>query len=305
MRRDIQTKILAWYKEHKRDLPWRKTRDPYKILVSEVMLQQTQVSRVVDKYNQFLKLFSTVQLLANAKTSDVLKAWAGLGYNRRALYLQKTAQAVVTLYKGKFPKDLELLKELPGIGDYTARAILSFAFGESVPVLDTNHRKFYQRTYFGKRVVDDKVLLKKAESVIARSFKATKQSKERHKIASLPATVVRNDRVYDWNQALMDFMTAVSQKSNDPFIIWYQKNYPAYKSKKTSKHENKLIIRFEDSDRYFRGRIIDLLRTEHQTSISILQRRFNQISKERVKKIVAGLLKDGLILIQNKSILLP
>ncbi len=276
----LEQKILSWYSINKRNLPWRKTRDPYKILVSEVMLQQTQVDRVVPKYKAFLKAFPNVKKLAEAKTSDVIKAWAGLGYNRRALYLQKTAQAVVLQYKGKFPKDLELLKELPGIGDYTARAILSFAFGEVVPVLDTNHRKFYQRTYFGKKLVSDDKLLVKAQHVIA-DFDV--------------------DDVYHWNQALMDFMSAVTAASQDSFILWYQKTYPAPKKKKLTK----TTVRFLDTDRYFRGRIIDLLREKGSTTSLSLAKKFSLIPKERVQKIINGLQKDGLILVKNKRILLP
>ncbi len=290
MKNGLTKQILDWYFRNKRNLPWRKTRDPYKILVSEIMLQQTQVDRVMPKYKQFLKLFPTAQVLANAKTSDVLKAWAGLGYNRRALYLQKTVQAVVEKYKGKFPKDLELLKELPGIGDYTARAILSFAFGEAVPVLDTNHRKFYQRTYFGQTIVDDKTLLKKAEQVVK-----SLAGRDAINRVSTPA------KVYNWNQALMDFMSAISFKSNDPFIVWYQQTYPAFQKKKTKT----VSIKFEDTDRYFRGRIIDLLREKDKATEAFLTKKFTQIPKERVRKIVRGLEKDGLILIKKSSILLP
>ncbi len=303
MKNGLTKRILAWYSQNKRNLPWRKTRDPYKILVSEIMLQQTQVSRVVEKYKQFLKLFPTAQALAHAKTADVLKAWAGLGYNRRALFLQKTAQSVVSQYKGKFPKDLELLKELPGIGDYTARAILSFAFGEAVPVLDTNHRKFYQRTYFGNKLVRDEILLTKAQNVILSIVKNPMAKVYLTADLSLrPAKgFVQDDVVYHWNQALMDFMSAVVTTSEDPFILWYQKTYPAPKKKK----QIKPAVRFLDTDRYFRGRIIDLLREDEKTTILSLQKKFSHIPKERVIRIVSKLQKDGLILVKNKRILLP
>ena len=150
MEEQIRKKILTWYAIAKRDhFPWRKTRNPYKILVSEVMLQQTQVSRVIDKYREFLRVFPNAKKLSDAKASEVITAWAGLGYNRRALFLQKTAKAVREVHGGRFPKYLEMLKTLPGVGDYTARAVLSFAFEQPVPMMDTNHRRFYQRVLFG------------------------------------------------------------------------------------------------------------------------------------------------------------
>lgn len=281
-------KILTWYKKHKRTLPWRKTRNPYNILVSEVMLQQTQVDRVVPKYKEFLKQFSSIRALAVAKPSDVIKAWAGLGYNRRALYLQKTAQAVVSLYKGKFPRDLELLKELPGVGDYTARAILSFAFDQPVAVLDTNHRKFYQRTFFGENLQRDKMLLKKAEEIIPR--------------INLQSSIFNNQFsvVYHWNQALMDFMSAVARHA--PEVTWYEEAFPV--APKKTKPKN-LQVKFELTDRYARGKIIDGLRERHRIRPSTLRSRFPHIGKERLERIVLGLEKDGLIRREKGYILLP
>ncbi len=136
--KQLQQKILFWYNKHKRDLPWRKTRNPYHILVSEVMLQQTQVDRVIPYYLRWLKKFPTIEKLARAQPRTVLNYWSGLGYNNRALRLQQTAK---TLEGKSFPKTEEELKALPGIGPYTARAILSFAFNKEVPVIDTNIRR--------------------------------------------------------------------------------------------------------------------------------------------------------------------
>src|SRR5690606_8760348 len=121
-------------------------------------------SRVVEKYFQFLQQFPTVEMLAKAKSANVLIAWQGLGYNRRALYLQRTAQVVVSEYGGTFPKNIALLKQLPGIGDYTARAILSFAFLKKTPMIDTNHRKWYLRV-FGTHMTDSQ-LLEEANSLL-------------------------------------------------------------------------------------------------------------------------------------------
>jgi A/G-specific adenine glycosylase len=142
---ELQRDLLAWFGSGAaRDLPWRRTRDPYAILVSEVMLQQTQVARVIERYGAWLARWPTPAALAAAPTADVLRAWSGLGYNRRALNLQRAARQVVEL--GEFPREIGELERLPGIGPYTARAIACFAFGAHVTALDTNVRRVLERT---------------------------------------------------------------------------------------------------------------------------------------------------------------
>src|SRR5262249_34268502 len=133
----IQRLLLNWFAVHKRDMPWRRTRDPYAILVSEFMLQQTQVSRVLPKYLEFLDRFSTVEALARASVSDVLKTWSGLGYNMRAIRLQKVAQEVGKRFEGVVPSEPSTLRTLPGIGAYSAAAIACFAYNAQVPTIDT------------------------------------------------------------------------------------------------------------------------------------------------------------------------
>src|SRR5712691_545342 len=132
--------LLAWFAGHRRDLPWRRARDPYAILVSEVMLQQTQVERVVPRYSRWLERWPTVDALAAASPADVIRAWQGLGYNRRAVNLQRAARVVAA--QG-WPDDLT---ELPGVGPYTAAAIRAFAFGEPILPLDTNVLRVQERT---------------------------------------------------------------------------------------------------------------------------------------------------------------
>src|SRR6476660_8291540 len=132
----IQDTVLAWYGQNARDLPWRETRDPYAILVSEVMLQQTQVTRVVPRYLEWLERWPTVEALAAATPADVIQAWSGLGYNRRAVSLHRCAQAVAE--RGGFPREPAELEKLPGIGPYTAAAVASFAFGAQIAAPDTN-----------------------------------------------------------------------------------------------------------------------------------------------------------------------
>ena len=141
--------IWAHYKANGRhDLPWRKTKDPYRILVSEVMLQQTQVSRVLEKYGEFLGAFPTVRTLARAPLSNVLRIWSGLGYNRRAKYLHDAAKIIVQKHDGKIPRSYHELLELPGIGAYTASAIRIFAFNESDILIETNIRTALIHQFF-------------------------------------------------------------------------------------------------------------------------------------------------------------
>jgi A/G-specific adenine glycosylase len=135
-----KTALQHWKENGRHNLPWRRTHDPYKILVSEIMLQQTQVDRVIPYYKDFLKKFPTVKNLAKSELSEVLKLWSGLGYNRRAKYLRDAARMVAEKYDGKFPKSYEELRELPGIGDYTARAVRVFAFNQLDILIETNVR---------------------------------------------------------------------------------------------------------------------------------------------------------------------
>lgn len=140
--------IWAYYKQNKRNLPWRKTRDPYKILVSEIMLQQTQSHRVEPKYKTFISRFPTVDSLAQASSADVLREWQGLGYNRRALYLKKCAEQLIGRFNGKFPKDLDKLMSLPGIGPATAGDILAFAWNIPTVFIETNIRTVFIHFFF-------------------------------------------------------------------------------------------------------------------------------------------------------------
>jgi A/G-specific adenine glycosylase len=141
----LRTKLLAWYDLNRRDLPWRRTKDPYSIWVSEIMLQQTRVAAVIDKYQLFLKNFSTVSDLAAATEAEVLTLWSGLGYYRRARMLHKGAATVVENWQGVMPPARASLRELPGIGAYTSAAIASIAYGEPVAVVDGNVERVVQR----------------------------------------------------------------------------------------------------------------------------------------------------------------
>ena len=144
-RQAFRTQLLNWYDANKRDLPWRKNHDPYRVWLSEIMLQQTRVSAVIQKYNKFLELFPTVEALAEARSEAVLAAWSGLGYYRRARALHAAAQTIARELGGKFPSTAKDLQSLPGIGRYTSAAISSIAYGESVAVVDGNVERVAER----------------------------------------------------------------------------------------------------------------------------------------------------------------
>src|SRR3989344_1820243 len=163
----FQKHILKWYGHNQRDMPWRQTRDPYKILVSEIMLQQTQVSRVLPKYTEFLQAFPTVEALAKAPEKKLLKVWSGLGYWRRARFLKEAAKAVVRNHDGKFPKTPQELIRLPGIGPYTAGAVACFAFNNPDAFIDTNIRRVYLHFFFAdKKDVTDKKIVPIAQKAV-------------------------------------------------------------------------------------------------------------------------------------------
>jgi A/G-specific adenine glycosylase len=182
-------RLLSWYDRHRRDLPWRRSRDPYAILVSEIMLQQTQVSRVRDFYARFLGRYPTLEDLASARPAQVRDAWAGLGYYARARNLHAAARQVVRRHEGALPRDVEALARLPGIGRYTAAAVASIAFGADVGTVDTNVAR-----------------------VLARAFRLPGRRGTGPRARALWRTVQRlvpSGRAGDWNQALMDLGATV------------------------------------------------------------------------------------------------
>lgn len=174
--------LLDWYAREGRDLPWRRTRDPYAVLVSEIMLQQTQVDRVIPRWREWLDQFPTLAALAAAPRAEVIRAWRGLGYNLRAVRLHDLARTLVAERGGRFPRALSDLRALPGLGPYTAAALACFAFGERVAPVDTNVRRVLGRLFLG-------------EPAVARGQEAA--------IAALAEAALPED-AYSWNQALMD-----------------------------------------------------------------------------------------------------
>jgi A/G-specific adenine glycosylase len=169
---DISKEITAWYKQNKRELPWRRTKDPYKIWISEIILQQTRVDQGLNYYLRFIERFPNVETLAKAEEDDVLKYWQGLGYYSRARNLHYSAKYIMKELNGKFPKTFTELKKMKGVGDYTAGAIASFAYNEQVPLVDGNVYRFLSRLYAEDTPIDTtrgkKIFLELAKELLAR-----------------------------------------------------------------------------------------------------------------------------------------
>jgi A/G-specific adenine glycosylase len=184
LRRAFRRRLLAWYERNGRDLPWRKTADPYHILVSEIMLQQTQVDRVLPKYGQWLSRFPTLADLAEAPLDEVVEAWYPLGYNIRPRRLHSIAREAVAAYGGRLPADAATLRSFKGIGAYTEGAILSFAFRKRAAILDTNVARVLFRIFVGRGNPKDHAV--------------------RRGLWQLSGALVPVRRVFDFNQGLMD-----------------------------------------------------------------------------------------------------
>ena len=280
----LNASVLRWYRRNGRTLPWRNENDSYRVLVSEVMLQQTQVSRVLTKYPQFLKRFPSLKKLATAKTSDVIKAWEGMGYNSRALRLKRLAETVLNEHHGTLPRSIRELEELPGIGRYTAHAVACFSFGMHVPVVDTNIKRVLTRVFPPKR--------------------RTPAQKERD-IWILAESLLPRQHSHDWNQALMDLgatvCTAARPKCNLCPLIDLCQSAHQVRRKKSGETKSE-PGRGGIPNRIYRGRTIQALRelkTQKGLTISALAWKikpdFKSGDREWLNALLRGLQKDGLV----------
>ena len=269
-------KKIVWdyYKEHGRhELPWRLNLDPYAILVSEVMLQQTQVERVIPKFSAWLKAFPDWAALAAAPLPKVLQHWQGLGYNRRALSLQRCAQVVSQEYGGKLPRDEASLLALPGIGPYTAAAIRAFVFNEPVIMLETNIRGVFIHHYFAdQKDITDAQLLPLVEKTLP--------SKKSLPAARLPDGQGRQAR--EWYWALMDYGSYLKRTLGNPA--------------RRSRHYVRQSA-FHGSNRQVRGAILRALTQNAKLTPRDLQRRLQEegIARGRVQPALDQLLSEGFI----------
>jgi A/G-specific adenine glycosylase len=263
----FQKIVHDYYKHHGRyDLPWRKTKDPYKIWISEAMLQQTQVERVRPFYTEFVKKFQTVNALAAAPLADVLKAWQGLGYNSRAKRLQDAAKEIVNRYKGKMPSDAAQLEALPGIGPYTARAVSTFAHNHDAIFIETNIRTVVQHHFFAK-----------------------KEQVSDEEIAEVLKRALPHGNAREWYSALMDYGSYLKRSG-----VKLNSKTKGYKKQTT----------FEGSKRQARGAILKALVMGPRTSTFLIDLLGIERRQQMLAQL-ASMTKEGLIELKSKKFQLP
>ena len=278
--------LLAWGETRLRDLPWRRTRDPWVILVSEVMLQQTSVARVLAKFDAFVNRYPRPGDLAEAPLGEALVLWEGLGYPRRCRNLRDAASVVQREHAGRVPDDLDALLALPGVGPYTARAILAFAYGKDVAVVDTNVARVLSR------IVGEPMKLAVTQKV-ADDF-------------------VPTGRSWEWNQIMMDFgatlctarTPACDRCSVSRMCAWRGDNLrpdPAVSTQGTSRPQPK----FEGSDRQARGRTLRAVSLQPLRVDEVIAAMEMLDDPERAHRILGQLLEEGLVVRVNDTITLP
>jgi len=289
----LETALLEWYARSGRSqLPWRTTRDPYYTLVSEFMLQQTQVDRVIPKFEAFVARFPDVRSLAAASRADVLREWQGLGYNSRAVRLQQVASAVVERHAGLIPREREALLALPGVGPYTAAAIRAFAYNEDDAPMDTNIRRIVHRLFFGLE-----------HPPLAGSSQLDASAR-----AILP-----KGRGHDWNSALMDLGATVCTARAPKCLLCPLRGACAaapidseilekHRKAAPKKASPKSGVPFERTTRFARGRIVDALRAlpaGQRISLLDLHADLEAVlagrTLEEVERLVEALERDGLV----------
>ncbi len=281
----LQDCLSAWAEDARRDLPWRRTRDPWAVLVSELMLQQTQVPRVVARYEAFLARFPTPAVTASAPVADVVRAWAGLGYNRRAVSLHRAAGAIVERHGGAMPATLATLVALPGVGPYTARAVLAFAFEADVGVVEVNSARVLARAVAGRPLAP-------AEA------------------QALADALVPAGQGWAWNQAMLDLGATVCVKSTPrcgscPLhgcCAWAGAGPdPAVGSAGESGRQST----FAGSDRQGRGRLVDALRLGPVPQSALPTAAGWPDDPERAQRIATTLVDDGLAVVAGDVLKLP
>jgi len=260
----FQKMIYDYYKNHKRKFPFRENITPYNVLVSEIMLQQTQTRRVSEKYLKFKKKFPDFLSLSIASLEDVLKEWKGLGYNRRAIALKTIADTVIKDFEGKLPDSIDILKSFPQIGHNTASSIITFAFNKSTAFIETNIRRVYIYFFFpNKSKIDDKEIL----PIVKKS--------------------VDNVNPREWYYALMDYG------------VMLKKAHPELNKKST--HYRKQAP-FKGSTRQIRGKILELLIQQGKMEIKNIQSAFDSNEQKEIKNTLNQLEKEGFIEITDDTI---
>ena len=254
---EFQQIIFKHFHDNPRPMPWRETRDPYSILVSEIMLQQTQVARVVVKYTEFLAAFPTLRYLAEASLPDVLKVWQGLGYNRRALALKRCAEEVVKLHGGCLPNTVADLEKLPGIGPYTAGALAAFAYNIATPLIETNIRTVFIHFFFhGQERIADR------------------------QIMPLVAATLLHDSPREWYYALMDYGVMLKLAHPNP-------------SRRSAHHVKQ--SKFEGSNRQLRSRMLQEVMNCPGISLQRMAKVLASSDAGQIEKNLVALAKDGFL----------
>jgi A/G-specific adenine glycosylase len=283
---DARAAVLTWFDTRGRALAFRATRDPYAILVSEVMAQQTQISRVVEAWSRFLERFPTVAALASASPADVMRAWRGMGYDRRALNLHRAARVIVAEHDGEVPRDLDALERLPGIGPYTARAVASIAFGAAVGAVDTNVRRVLGRALGG------------ADGLAPAALQAAADAS------------VDSDRPEAWTHAVMDIGATVCRPvrplcDDCPLRTWCR--YPSAQSANAAKGKRRIARgrtrarpegdapAFPATTRWLRGRIVDRLRDADGPSWTLVSAPIGEHDGPAIERALAALARDGIV----------
>jgi A/G-specific adenine glycosylase len=259
----FQNTIYEHYHAHGRSFPWRQTTDPYHILVSEFMLQQTQTERVINYYGLFIEQFPNFRTLANAKLKDVLERWHGLGYNRRAIHLKKAAEEVMIRYQGKLPESFDEIVKLPGIGSATAGAILAFAFNKPVAFIETNIRRVFIHVFFqDRRDIRDGDILPFVKKTLD------------------------EDNPRQWYYALMDYGAMLKKNVSNP--------------NRRSAHYTRQAP-FEGSDRQIRGMIIRQLLSRNDMHEQALID-FIGADPDRAKKNLLRLKEEGFLILSESKV---
>ncbi|MFL5680944.1 MAG: A/G-specific adenine glycosylase [Chloroflexota bacterium] len=272
-----RTAILAWYDARGRSLPFRASRDPYEILVSETMAQQTQIARAAEKWTGFVRTFPTFAALAAAAPADVLRAWRGLGYNRRAVNLRRAAIAVVEEHGGRLPAEPDELERLPGVGPYTARAVAAIAFRRPVGAVDTNVRRVLSRVAGADGTMPPRELQRLADAVV-------------------PA-----DRAADWTHAVMDVGATFCRSRRPacaecPVKPWCRFSAASVATQPGPRPRN--IARstaFPTTSRWLRGRILERLRDAHRDAWTVFDEPIGAHDEVAVAAALVALERDGLV----------
>lgn len=269
-------------------MPWRNTKDPYWILVSEIMLQQTQVSRVRTKYSEFLKKFPNITMLAKASLGEVLRAWSGLGYNRRARHLHECAKVISAEHGGKFPYDTAKLHALPGIGLSTLGALLAFSFDKDEPMIDTNIRRILTRVFFGTRSDLGETVLR---SDLVPSDKT---------LYLFAKSLIPKGRGREWNYAMLDLgATLCTARNHSEKCPIRELHGPVggFQYKKPQK-------KFAGSDRFYRGQILRLLMKSGSITGKRLAKHLG-VNEKTARELTLGLAREHLVVLTQGKVTLP